>query len=1179
MAHPLHARRQGAAHARPAPGRRRPRPAHRPAYLQARLAISRPTEPAEREADQVAGRIARSPRPLRRASLAPGAGPQDGERSLLLPKRRPTPRLEELREAQSPRLLPRLYRQPEGQGPQRPEPGPSEPPETEPVTEQTELAPEPASPQAGAGGLALDPEIEQRIEAERGRGAPLPENVRAEMEASFEHDLAAVRIHTDAQAAALARAVDARAFTVGDDIFFAPGEYAPHTEAGRELLAHELTHVVQHRGGIQTRLYRAGDAPTSDDKVYENRRLGRVDDTTKTITIPTLRLPAFKARFSRAPLTLPKRAEDAERDTDQVRKWTEAANTAKDGIEQAITDQARRSRAARVEIGNRKNVYYSKLKRANNYVIGSPARIRSSLLRPYWTRSGSRMFFDVDHKEEIQLGGPDQISNLWLLESRANRSSGSRIATEIRRRTQRLVDAAAPRLWEGRKKDLKKDIRPHYLITFSRISPSLRIRGNPRYRWELEDIRGARPLAGLSFLSANQVKRLGLAGDPSEIVIYTSEAGGGIRKIPWGAGVREKDVRIPFGRNFEITHVSYTKGQGGSLRGQAFRRKRGKLNILEDASLDNFEIREVDWVGFGGYVPAGSVTRAARRALKLRGLSPIEVNQAELDPNRGLVAHGLIRSTLPLLSKVPIAVDILGDEVVINATLSADELDFPRPLEVYRSTLTLGVSSGGRLDVGGEIAFGIERVGQGSIQARRSSRHGLSLAGAFEFDTRLFDPARVRLRYRDGELSGSGVIGIPRNRIRGIRSARIEASFARGEFSATGAAELDIPGVEKGTLSIRRSEEQGFMIGGSFDLSKDIPGIKSGRVSAELTQRPGGESYELKASGEAVPDIPGFDTRLRVAYDNGAITISARAHYRKGLLEGTVTAGATNRTLDEQGQPTGEPGDRLVVFGGGTVTVQLTPWLQGTAGIRFAPNGEVTVSGEIALPSSVELFPRKEIKKNIFSIHIDIPIVGVSVLGHHIGIFATVGGGLDAHAGIGPGTIDQLRLGVTYSPAHEEQTTVSGDGRLRVPADAGLRLFVRGGLGAGIPVVSASAGLEVGGELGLEGAAEAGVHIEWMPGRGLDLRATGRVFVQPRFKFDITGYVDVEADLLLKTVELYSKRWKLKQFEYGSNLRFGIVFPIHYVEGQPFAISLSDVQFETPQIHPRQLLSDLIRRI
>ncbi|WP_280922634.1 eCIS core domain-containing protein [Streptomyces flavochromogenes] len=78
-----------------------------------------------------------------------------------------------------------------------------------------------------------------------GPGRPIGPDVRGDMEAHLGHDLSHVRIHTDESAAMSARAIGAPAFTVGRDIAFAAGQYAPGTDQGRILLGHELTHVIQ----------------------------------------------------------------------------------------------------------------------------------------------------------------------------------------------------------------------------------------------------------------------------------------------------------------------------------------------------------------------------------------------------------------------------------------------------------------------------------------------------------------------------------------------------------------------------------------------------------------------------------------------------------------------------------------------------------------------------------------------------------------------------------------------------------------------------------------------------------------------------------------------------------------------------------------------------------------------
>jgi hypothetical protein len=79
----------------------------------------------------------------------------------------------------------------------------------------------------------------------RAPGRPLDTAARTYMESRFGHDFSRVRIHTDAAAAASARDAHALAYTVGHDIVFDGGQYAPQTSAGQRLLAHELTHVVQ----------------------------------------------------------------------------------------------------------------------------------------------------------------------------------------------------------------------------------------------------------------------------------------------------------------------------------------------------------------------------------------------------------------------------------------------------------------------------------------------------------------------------------------------------------------------------------------------------------------------------------------------------------------------------------------------------------------------------------------------------------------------------------------------------------------------------------------------------------------------------------------------------------------------------------------------------------------------
>lgn len=105
--------------------------------------------------------------------------------------------------------------------------------------------------QGGEGllpGGRLHPDVEHAIARTRGSGTPIDRNVRDRAASVLGDPLDDVHVHTDATADAMARSVSARAFTTGADLYFARGEYRPGTSGGDELIAHELTHVVQQRG-------------------------------------------------------------------------------------------------------------------------------------------------------------------------------------------------------------------------------------------------------------------------------------------------------------------------------------------------------------------------------------------------------------------------------------------------------------------------------------------------------------------------------------------------------------------------------------------------------------------------------------------------------------------------------------------------------------------------------------------------------------------------------------------------------------------------------------------------------------------------------------------------------------------------------------------------------------------
>jgi Domain of unknown function (DUF4157) len=103
----------------------------------------------------------------------------------------------------------------------------------------------------GAGILPdgrAHPDVESAIARTRGGGQKLDDSTRERVGGGLGDSLHDVRVHTDDHASSLAQSVSARAFTTGSDVYFAKGEHNPGSSEGQQLLAHELTHVVQQRG-------------------------------------------------------------------------------------------------------------------------------------------------------------------------------------------------------------------------------------------------------------------------------------------------------------------------------------------------------------------------------------------------------------------------------------------------------------------------------------------------------------------------------------------------------------------------------------------------------------------------------------------------------------------------------------------------------------------------------------------------------------------------------------------------------------------------------------------------------------------------------------------------------------------------------------------------------------------
>lgn len=179
------------------------------------------------------------------------------------------------------------------------------------------------SPQTLGGGDA-SADLESAINQARGSGQALDPGLQAQIGQAMRADFSRVRVHTDAQSDQLNQSIQARAFTTGQDMFFRQGAYAPGSPGGKELIAHELVHVVQQNGKAVRRLSEKREqsqrnstsdyalAPKVKEEIHEkgkktaNRTVSSIEQYSDTIGFPQMTATAIQMHCMELNETVPR---------------------------------------------------------------------------------------------------------------------------------------------------------------------------------------------------------------------------------------------------------------------------------------------------------------------------------------------------------------------------------------------------------------------------------------------------------------------------------------------------------------------------------------------------------------------------------------------------------------------------------------------------------------------------------------------------------------------------------------------------------------------------------------------------------------------------------------------------------------------------------------------------------
>jgi hypothetical protein len=1133
-----------------------------------------------------------------------------------------------------------------------------------------------------AGGTVPDGFEAALGQARQSGGERLSDPARQHVESGFGRSFDDVRIHGDSGAAALADSIDARAFTLGNDVFFGAGQYQPHTHDGRRLIAHEFAHVVQNTDGrtAQTSVFRdpkqttttatktgdkgaQGDTPAAPQQSGPPRFDGKdgkqaiikekvetiAGEKAGTIELPALAVPVIQGGTkgtSNHPVAAIKGVNATNKNPmingtpfEFLGRTPRGSRTARrTWIDTAVAD-AKLQSALKGQVETRfgggkgggggapaplaqgeEPVYYLRSNRdggAPFFIVGTSTEVAKHdfVVLPIWDKQNKgddqKLALDVDHLMELQLGGLDGWDNFWVLDASANRSSGTNIHNDLIKQIKTIVaEAQGDKFWvkdRGGNPPSVDDVLANWRIRFATFRP-LGIGGNTDRNWTRGEITAGDHLAGLKAMDEHAIVEAGLRfgkTPPKFVNVFSNPNGGFFKRInrdgeKWVFNGSElykgfDNVKVDIKKFDSVEH----NREVGTITGRAFF-KSSKNGQLYQAPEIPLVLRQSTRLGFGLYVDRGPLNKALH-ALHMEQASPVEIDDSGISADGALFVSGRIMASIPLFRGVEIPFNIYGDSITLSFPIPVDKLKLG-PVKATDASIEIGVDAHGLALTGG-IGFEVKNVGHGRLEAGAatsvkappkpagaqadqgdSEGPGFFLVGSFTFDTDKLDPATVTVTYSHHQFNVDVRVGLAKGAVRGIESSEIHVINDESGISFDGFAVLGVPPL-KGTRLIVRRDVTGAIEIAAEDVPLPvggIPGVKSATATIRIAKNPDTGEWLVSGGGSAEIGLGGFSGQLVVDVHGPFVVIEGRnLTLQRGPLHGAGNFKVTNRPLDPAGNPIegGEPGD-MTVSGHVEASLPLGKYLTATVGGTFLPNGELEFTGGVHLPPTVDLFERHEFNRKLFSPPpLDIPILGVSALGQRIGIFATIGGSLSFNAGIGPGQLRNAALTADFNPDHPENTTIAGHAEFYVPANAGLRLEIHGAIGVGIPIVSADAGIEIGGELGVAADASADVDVMWSPQAGLDVAAVAHVNAQPQFTFDVTAFVEVTLDTWVHTFELYSHHWKLASFTYGPQLAIGADLPIHWSEQAGLDFDVDKITIRRPEIDVGEMAMDLVHHL
>ena len=1034
-------------------------------------------------------------------------------------------------------------------------------------------------------------------------GRPLDPDTRGYMEDRFGHDFSQVRVHTDSRAADSAREINAHAYTVGSDIAFASGRYQPETPAGRQLLAHELTHTIQ-QSGLQRR---ASDLAV--DTAPDSRLEHEADSAARAVAAGHA-APAIAAR---APGPVVSRAKgDIEVVTDPAKA---AAKKTKAFVSSVGTHQVTPTGTGTLETDNKGTVdtlkefevepfFLPGTKGPNAFSIYDSMATGGSLestlqltgtgktktalwqerpdtddLRTIWLQkagwsgadsktvnhlwksAGGESEFpkvnvagtgvvtaQMDHIVELQIGGNNTKENIQPLDPKPNQSSGGAIKGQLQTLAQAIARDTAFAGDDVQQVKMRfKKVVPHGtpppLTTVSPAPAATRSALNVEAcALKLKVV----ATAGGGVAIARDDYPITAGGRPTTNLRVPSTFAGNATEVVPISGDTENDpasTLIPGLLLNNLRHGKVGKTKSDLIQAQIDDRDKTRLPITLDPKAKPFDLT----VGADGKLTFPAV-KDAKLAFTYKYLSPGAIKSVSVGADGNLEWTGTITPTPKFLPTL----DVIYKEgkLKIVAQIPEEKL---KKAKLFGATITkasidLALSP---FDISGNLEFVFGNVNKpaatGSLRITKDDQGPVATAKLL-LNIPKVDSTEITFVYKGGaerdEWTGELAINTSQIKIPYVTNSSLVAkvSSKNGVTALTfeGKVSIELPN-KRGTaeLGLKRWGDGWFLAGGA---RLTIPKVEN--FSAWLVYDVARETLTASVPGEdgkAPPKPIGFTITedFKGTLERFKITVA-----KGGAVTVTGAGGFDFKKGKASGNVRVELAEDGSFNGKGSLTYALNDKITVGGTVEFKEKGKpkLRITGSLTF-ARLELMKQIGETKTLFDKEFSIPVPYASIAG--VGLKAVFGVNLTAGYSIGPIVIEPLTFTAGFNPMDDEpQLDLGVTGQLKIPASATLSASLSGGVKIDAYVA------EIGGKITITGTVELTGGL-FVPFNGTYSNKEFAVEMTPEARLKLLLGVALSATVWAKAgvgwlSKQVDKTWKLGERKVDPHLSFGIKAPVSY---------------------------------